>query len=134
MNFEKLKKYSPALLRIAIAIVFLWFGFSQLKNPSSWTGMLPGFAKSLGFSPNTLIYISGSFEVIFSICLLLGIYTRIISFVLGLHLIDILTIVGYGPIGVRDFALTLATFSIFLMGPDEFCLDTIIRNKYHKTL
>lgn len=134
MNFEKLKRYSPALLRISISIVFLWFGFSQLKDPSSWIGMLPGFTKSLGFSPTTLIYISGSFEVVFSIFLLLGIYTRLISFLLGLHLIDILTVVGYGPIGIRDFALTLATFSIFLMGPDEFCLDTIIRKKYHKNL
>ncbi|MCK9212813.1 MAG: DoxX family protein [Ignavibacteriaceae bacterium] len=134
MNLEKLKRYSPILLRTAIAIVFLWFGFSQLKDPSSWTGMLPEFAKSLSISPTTLIYISGSFEVILSIFLLLGIYTRISSFLLGLHLIDIITIVGYGPIGVRDFALALATFSIVLMGPDEFCLETIIRKKYHKNL
>jgi uncharacterized membrane protein YphA (DoxX/SURF4 family) len=131
MNFEKLKKYSPVLLRIAIAIVFLWFGFSQLKNPSSWTSMLPNFMSSSG---NIFIYINGIFEVMFAILLILGLYTRFVSFLLGLHLLDITYMVGYGPIGIRDFVLALATFSIFLTGPDEFCLDTIIRKKYHKTL
>ena len=46
MSFEKLKKYSPLLLRTGIAIIFLWFGFSQLKSPSDWVRMLPDFLQS----------------------------------------------------------------------------------------
>ena len=42
-KIDKIKKYSPVILRFGLAIVFLWFGFSQLKNPEPWTGLLPGF-------------------------------------------------------------------------------------------
>ncbi len=121
---EKVTKYSPALLRTAIAIVFLWFGFSQLKNPDQWTRMVPEYATSiLPFSVKNLIYLHGIFEIVLATLLVLGLYTRLASFLLALNLAHITFIVGYGPTGARDLALALATFSIFLHGADEFCLD-----------
>jgi len=45
-KLDKTKKYSPVILRFGLAIVFLWFGFSQLKNPDSWTSLLPAFLNS----------------------------------------------------------------------------------------
>ena len=126
MNLENLKKCSPVVLRLAIAVIFLWFGFSQIKNPESWTRMMPEYIQSLSpISANNLIYFNGTFEIIFATFLLLGLYTRISSFLLGLHLLHIVTIVGYGAIGARDLALTLATFAISLNGADEFCFDKI---------
>jgi len=130
MSLENLKRYSPALLRTGIAIVFLWFGFSQLKNAAMWTRMMPEYIQSvLPFSTMTLIHLNGAFEIIFATLLLLGLYTRLSSLLLGLHLLHIVTIVGYGAVGMRDFALALAAFSIFLRGPDEFCLDTVLTGK-----
>ncbi len=135
MNIEKYSRYSPLLLRVGIAIVFLWFGFSQLTNPESWTRLMPGYVTAfLPFSVNTLIYINGIFEISFAILLLLGLYTRTVSLLLGLHLLHIVTIVGYGAIGARDFALALATLAIFLNGADEFCLDKIRKKDNEKTL
>ena len=61
--------------------------------------------------------------------LLLGIYTRFVSLILGLHLFSIVGIVGYGPTGARDFALALATLAIFLNGEDDFCLSKVLRKK-----
>ncbi len=120
MNF---KRYSPLLLRTGIAIVFLWFGFSQLKNPMNWTRMVPDYINLIiPLSKTTLIYMNGLFEVVFATLLLLGVYPRIVSLFLGLHLIHIVSIVGYGAVGARDFALAIATFSIFFSGSDEFCL------------
>lgn len=126
MISENLKRYSPLLLRVGIAIVFLWFGFSQLKSPGSWTRMIPDYVSFM--SPNTLIYLNGSIEIILAILLLLGLFTRVVSTLLGLHLLHIVTIVGYGATGARDFALALATFAIALNGTDEFCLDRILWN------
>ena len=83
MKFDNLKKFSPALLRIGISMVFLWFGFSQIKNPEAWTRMMPEYVQSLvPISPNTLIYMNGTFEIILAILLLLGIYTRASSLLL----------------------------------------------------
>jgi len=128
----RLKRYSPALLRTGIAIVFLWFGFSQIKNPVQWTRMIPSYATSLPFEQTALIYFNGGFEVIFATLLLLGLWTRFVSFLLGLHLLHIVTIVGYGAIGARDFALALATFSVFLNGADEFCFDKLLKKDKSK--
>lgn len=125
---ESLKKYSPITLRAGIAIIFLWFGFSQIKNPGSWIKMMPEYIQSIApFSPNTLIYMNGAFEIVFASLLLLGLYTRLTSFLLSLYLLHIVTILGYGPTAMRDFALAVATFAIFLNGTDEFCLDNLLK-------
>ncbi len=129
MNGEtgKLKKYAPVALRTGIAIVFLWFAFSQIKNAGSWTRMIPSYVTSIvPFSSNTLVYMNAAFEIIFASLLLVGLYTRLASGLLTLHLLHIVTILGYGPTGVRDFSLVIATLSIFLAGADEFCLDRLI--------
>ncbi|MEM3067350.1 MAG: DoxX family membrane protein [Thermoplasmata archaeon] len=127
---EKVKKYYPVVLRVGIASVFLWFGFSQIKNPSQWTGMMPEYAKTLiPIGANNLIYLNGVIEVILAVLLLLGLFTRTVSLLLTLHLLHIITIVGYGAVAARDLALAIATFAIFLHGADEFCLDKIKSNK-----
>lgn len=130
MKIENYKKFSPLVLRTALAVVFLWFGFSQLSNPAGWTRMVPGYASSM-ISANTLIYLHGIFEIVCAILLLLGLYTRVASGLLTLNLLHITTLVGYGPTGARDFALTLAALAIFLHGTDEFCLDALRKKKEH---
>ena len=124
---EKLSKYSPLVLRLGIAVVFLWFGFSQIKNPAGWTRMVPEYAQNLfPGSVNTMIMFNGIFEVVLASLLLLGLFTRTVSLLLSIHLFHITTIVGYGATGARDFALFLATLSIFFKGADEFCLDKMM--------
>lgn len=124
------RDFSPFFLRVGIAFVFLWFGFSQIKNPSAWTRMVPDYVLSMSpFSVETLIYFNGTFEIVFAFFLLLGLYTRITSLLLGLHLLHITTIVGYGPVGARDLALAIATFAIFLHGADRFCFDRLWKIK-----
>ena len=126
----ELKKYSGIMLRTAIAIVLLWFGFTQIKNPAPWIGLLPDILTSSQIlSPATFIYINGTFEVIFATLLLLGLFTRIVSLILTLHLLNIVYTVSYGPVGARDLAIALSCLAIFLNGADEFCLDKLIFNK-----
>ncbi|MEK6856700.1 MAG: hypothetical protein AABX49_01665, partial [Nanoarchaeota archaeon] len=63
------------------------------------------------------------FEVVFGLLLLIGLFTKIVSLILALHLLVISFSLGYNDIAVRDFILSLATFSIFLNGKDKLCLD-----------
>jgi uncharacterized membrane protein YphA (DoxX/SURF4 family) len=67
--------------------------------------------------------LNGWFEISFGLCLLFGFYTRIVALFLALHLLEIMYSVGYSPIGVRDFGLTIAMFSVFLFGADDFSAD-----------
>lgn len=119
-----LQPFAPVVLRIGMALVFLWFGFDQFIHTTAWVGYVPDYITSLShLSTQTVVYMNGVFEIVFGTALLLGFYTRFAAFVLALHLLDITFVVGYDSIGVRDFGLTIATFAIWLFGRDFLTLD-----------
>jgi uncharacterized membrane protein YphA (DoxX/SURF4 family) len=129
-KYEKMREFAPLVLRVGIALVFLWFGTDQLMNPENWSGTIPQSVVDMsGMSAETIVYLNGGFEVIFCLALLVGLFTRIAALLLALHLMSILFVVGYNHIGVRDFGLMMATLSIFLHGPDSYSLDSYIARK-----
>ncbi len=110
------KDLAPAIVRIGMSLVFLWFSYSQLTNPAMWTRLVPEYAVSLsGMTATTLVYANGIFELVFGVLLLVGLYTRIAALLLALHLIEIVSSVGYGanrrsrfrplPRNIRSFLL-----------------------------
>jgi len=132
MDFENLKKYSPVLLRIALSLVFLWFGINQLIFPNMFLGYIPSWITQnpiIPLEPGFIIMGNGIFEIVFGILLIAGLFTRLVSLFLGLHLIGIMLGLGYNDIAVRDFGLMLATISITLNGPDIWCLDNRHKKK-----
>jgi uncharacterized membrane protein YphA (DoxX/SURF4 family) len=119
-----LELYAPSVLRYSMAAVILWFSFQQFLNPDLWTAYVPDSAVAFShLSAITLVYINAVFELVFGILLLLGWQTRIVAFLLAAHLFDIRWVVGYGEIGVRDFGLAIATFVVFMNGPDVLCIQ-----------
>ena len=127
---NKLKLFSPVLLRVGIAAVFIWFGISQLQDARSWVDYVPQFIVSISFmSATTLVHLNGIFEVVFGAALLLGFFTRFAAFFLALHILDIMFIVGWNAIGVRDFGLAVATIAVWLNGSDFLALDRFYRVK-----
>ncbi len=122
MKLEGTKKYAPSVVRIGLSLVFIWFGLNQLLYPLNWTGWVP-MGISAMMDSHRIVLINGIFEIIFGVLLLIGLFTRVISFLLALHLLSITFFIGFNEIGVRDFGLTLALVSIFLNGPDALCLD-----------
>jgi len=117
-----MKNINPQIIvRISIAILFLWFGINQIFLPNDFRGYVPEFVLTSNFASQMLL-INGIFETIFGILLLLGIFVRISSFILSIHLLIITFSLGYNDIAVRDFILTLITFSICIGGADKWCL------------
>ena len=104
MNIEKYKQCAPGILRLSMALVFLWFGLNQVFNPSFWVGYLPSWTYNLVVSANTLVMLNGFFETILSVFLLVGSYTRISALLLGLHLLGITFSIGYNDIAIRDLS------------------------------
>ena len=84
---------------------------------------MPQWTESLGLSATMIVLLNGLFEVVLGVLLAIGFYTRIAALLLSLHLLFIAYEIGYNDIGVRDFALAVATFSLALFGPDQFSLD-----------
>lgn len=125
-----MKKIAPTVLRIGIALVFLWFGTEQIINPNMWVGYIPeSLVSMLSLSALKLVYLNGLFEIIFASALLLGYFTRFTALLLALHMLDITYVVGFDAVGVRDFGLAIATITIFMFGVDHFSLDYFCKDK-----
>ena len=116
--------YAPSLLRYGMSAVILWFGFAQLFNAGQWLAYVPDSIVSMtGMSATTLVYFNAIFELIFGLLLVFGWQTRIVAFLLAVHLFDIMYVVGYGEIGVRDFGLAVATLVVSMNGADPLCIQ-----------
>lgn len=128
-RIDRYKQYAPAILRLALSLVFIWFGLNQIFNQSIFIGYLPKWAFSLPFSTSVFLTINGVFETFFGTLLLFGLFTRIVALLLSLHLFGIAFSLGYNDIAVRDIGLALAAFSVFINGPDSWTVDTKLKNR-----
>ncbi len=126
MNTEKLKEYAPAVARIGLSLVFLWFGINQLINPALFEGYVPAF---LGTIAHAVVLGNGIAEVILGLLLFAGLFTRIVALLLAIHLAAITISLGFGEIAVRDFGLFCATLAVALWGEDTFSLRQLMKKK-----
>lgn len=133
MTSDRMKEFAPAVLRVGLALVFLWFGFTQLGDPVPWTQLIPeSLTNATGLAPTTFVLFNGAFEVVFGLCLLFGFFTRVSSLLLALHLLSITFTVGYNAIGVRDFGLSMAAIALFLLGPHKYSVDNWLCTRYEQ--
>lgn len=107
------QKFGIWLLRIGLAGVFLWFGFSQLFDSLKWVSIVPDWAVNLMHLPPAMIVMAnGLFEVVLGSLLAMGFFVRIVSALLALHLLVISIDFGLVATGIRDFGLVIATFAL----------------------
>lgn len=119
------------ILRVALAMVFLWFGLNQLFFPENWIGFVPEIIQNVAFNvfgitAVTFIYVNSFLEVVLGLFMFFGLYTRFSSLILGLHLLGISLSLGFSATGVRDFGLAFATLAVFFNKADNWCLDKIL--------
>lgn len=117
-----MSQHSLKILRYSLAFLFFWFGTQQLMNPEVWVVFLPEWLGYIPIPAEIIIQLNGWMEVIFSVLLLLGVFTRAVAFILGVHLVGIAVSVG-GAIGVRDFVLGLSSIVLTFSKPDEWTVD-----------
>ncbi len=128
MNYSK--SFAPVILRISMALVFLYFGFSQTIAPDDWISFVPEFVVPSFMTSNNLVMLNALFEITLGFFMISGLYTRFSSFLLALHLFGITLSIGFNPLGIRDFGLAFATLVVSLNGPDNYCLDNKYLNFY----
>ncbi len=119
----KTEKHSAMILRIGISSVILWFALTLLQNPSQLIQSIPLYTSIIPLQPIILIYLYAFFLITFSVFLMLGIFTRVSALFLGLNMLHVSFVVGYSATGIRDIAIAIAILSVFIHGPDEYCLD-----------
>ncbi len=117
-------KWGIVILRVGLSILFLWFGFTQFLDQATWTSWVPQWTVNLtGLEAEMIVLLNGGFEIAFGVLLALGLYIRPAAVLLGLHLAVITFEIGLNSVGMRDFAIMMATFALAFLGPDPYSLD-----------
>ncbi len=115
------------ILRLGLAVLFLWFGFSQLLDGQNWVGWVPEWAVNLLHLPPAMIVLAnGAFEVVAGAALAIGIFVRPAAALLGLHLAVLVFEIGANDIGMRDFGLMAACFALAFLIPQK--VETVAAN------
>jgi len=113
------------ILRISLAITFLWIGILILQNPIGWGAyILPWAENLLPASIEVTMYGAGILDVIIGILLLLNIFTWATSLIAILHLVIILIVSGINAITVRDIGLIGALVALAIHARPTTHLDT----------
>ena len=121
-------EYASRLARYTAVGLFLWFGFAQILNPAPWLAFLPDWTGYFPIPGEMLVQWNGWLEVILAFVLLMGVYTRVIAAILGIHLFLIGLSVS-GPTAVRDIALSLFVLSIAFQKPDAWTVDEALTTR-----
>jgi uncharacterized membrane protein YphA (DoxX/SURF4 family) len=117
-----MSQHSLKILRYSLAFLFFWFGTQQLMNPDVWVVFLPEWLGYIPIPAEMFVQLNGWMEVVGSVLLFFGVFTRAASFVLSLHLFFIALSVG-GAVGVRDAVLAFAGFALAASKGDEWTVD-----------
>jgi len=121
MEFKE--ERGKVFLRVSMAFVFIYFGFVQVGAPDDWIGTVPEFLDGTIVSANNIVIFNGVLEITFGIFMFIGLYTKFSALILSIHLALITLGVGFNPVGIRDFGLTIATLVVFFNGSDGYCVD-----------
>jgi uncharacterized membrane protein YphA (DoxX/SURF4 family) len=117
-------QWGTFVLRVGLAVLFLWFGFSQFLDQAAWISWVPEWAMNMtGLEAEMIVLLNGGFEIAFGVLLALGLYMRPAAALLGLHLVVLVFEIGPNSVGLRDFAIMMASFALALMPPDPYSLD-----------
>jgi uncharacterized membrane protein YphA (DoxX/SURF4 family) len=122
---------TAGVVRIALSLVFLWFGATGIFNPGALAGYVPSWAYALG-DPLTLVRLNGALDATIGLVLLIGWQVRIVATIGGLHILGVAAGLGYNDVMIRDIGLALAAFGIAIGGPDPWSLDERMRKKKKK--
>ncbi len=104
--------FSPLLLRVGLAIVFLYAAISSTVQPSDWIGYLPSILTD-HFSATVLLKVFSVYELLLAAWLLSGVYVRYGALLCAVTLGGIVASnFSLLPISFRDIGLMFAALAL----------------------
>lgn len=121
-----MKKASFHILRVGLAITFLWIGVLIFKQPEAWGGYLQPWAAGLLPIPIAQAMIGTAFlNITIGFLLLIDSFVWLAALIGAIHLVIILTVSGITDITVRDIAILSAVMAIMADSLPKVFLDKI---------
>ncbi len=103
-----------SVLRIGLALVFLYASTQMFANPSDWIGFVPSWVGAI-LPIETFLWIHAIFELLLGLMLLVGLWLHIGSFLAFIDFLSILIFYGIDVVTFRDFGLLMASLALFLL-------------------
>lgn len=105
--------YAFHILRVGLAITFLWIGILILRDPAAWTGFIRPWAEVLLLStPEKAMIGTAVLDILIGAALLIDFLTFWASLLAALHLIIVLAVAGIDAITVRDIGLLAGALAL----------------------
>jgi len=128
-----MKKSSFHILRVGLAITFLWIGVLIFRNPEAWGGYLePWAAGLLPVSLSEAMIGTAILDIAIGALLLADIFTWLAALVGAIHLVIVLTVSGITDITVRDIGLLAGLIAIFIDSLPQTIQNKIVFMKTRK--
>ena len=110
-----MNKASYHVLRVGVAITFLWIGILILKTPEAWGGYLqPWAAGLLPLSIAEAMMGTAMLDIGIGLFLLIDSFVWLAALVGAVHLVIVLTVSGITDITVRDIAILAAAIALII--------------------
>lgn len=105
------------LLRLGPALVMIFFGIDQFRNPMNWMSFMPNWAPGLtGINPVTIMRLHSIINIVLGV-LLLTYRSSVVAWASFLWFLSILpfAFMADWTIGLRDLALTLGLLALIYL-------------------
>ena len=107
------KSYAFHILRVGLAITFIWIGVLILRSPEAWGGFIqPWVVDLLPFSVRETMIGTAIFDIAVGAFLLVDVFTWFAAIFAAIHLAIVLLVSGIDVITVRDIGLLAASLSL----------------------
>lgn len=116
------------ILRLGLAITFIWIGVMILQDPIAWAGYIQPWA--LKFIPGSLslnMQITGIMDVAVGLLLLVNSTVWIGALFGAVHLVVVLITSGITEITVRDIGLLFASVALFMESMPMWLSDKFLK-------
>jgi len=101
-----MKRSAFHILRVGLAITFLWIGVLILKDPEAWGSFIqPWAARLLPISIVPIMMATGVLDITIGALLLFNTFVWLAALVGAVHIAIVLTVSGITDITVRDIGI-----------------------------
>lgn len=108
-------KTSYHILRVGLAITFIWIGILIIKSPESWGGYLQPWAVKLLVVPiREALLATAALDIIIGVLLLIDWFPWVAGIMAAVHLGIVMTTSGITDITVRDIGLFTAAVALVI--------------------
>ena len=124
-RFEKLVPYVPLILRVGLALVFVFFGADKLMNVDLNISTFQLLPVPHMLPVATEVFLSAILELLVALLLLIGLWTRWVSFFAAVYIGLIVMLVGLSNVS-RDVGLIAAALALGILGDGKWSVGNAL--------